>query len=93
MAGIRLENLFLVFASAVIPRVKRKCGKGEFMVSVSFFIGRKKKPFSSLVEDLNAYRLCTFWSLVEVEKNHILRSEMSILCVDEFASVQCSSDV
>ena len=37
------------------------------MVSVSF-IGRKKKPFSFLVEDLNAYRLCTVCSLVEVEK-------------------------
>ena len=49
------------------------------MVSVSF-ISRKKKPFSFLVEDFNAYRLCTLWSLVEVEKNHVLSSEMSILC-------------
>ena len=49
------------------------------MVRVSF-IGRKKIPFSFLMEDFNAYRLCTFWSLVEVEKNHVLKSEMSILC-------------
>ena len=77
--GLDLKTRFSFSGPRRFHEVKRKCGKGEFIVSVSF-IGRKKIPFSFLVEDFNAYRLCTFWSLVEVEKNHVLKSEMSILC-------------
>ena len=65
--GLDLKTRFSFSGPRRFHEVKRKCGKGEFIVSVSL-IGRKKIPFSFLVEDFDAYRLCTFWSLVEVEK-------------------------
>ena len=60
-----------------------------------YLLVEKKKPFSFLVEDFNAYRLCTFWSLVEAEKKIMFCAVKWPFYVDEFASVhdQCSFDV